>query len=149
VYCYVDDEEIVDPMLRQHLAVWGIDLAGVVVTEKSLAEMQLDLQYKYSFNMSSAEGVPLQAVFGPGLTGLVNLGNSCYVSSVIQVFRLPLTLLVFVCLCTLRLCRVCQGNLTSRHCSVSQNGKRDILLLLKFIPTNVTSHTTASERDHV
>ena len=86
MYCYVDDEEIVDPMLRQHLAVWGIDLAGVVVTEKSLAEMQLDLQYKYSFNMSSAEGVPLQAVFGPGLTGLVNLGNSCYVSSVIQVF---------------------------------------------------------------
>jgi ubiquitin carboxyl-terminal hydrolase 5/13 len=92
VYCYADDEEISDPMLGDHLAVWGVDLRSVVVTEKSLAEMQLDLQFKYSFNMSSSEGTPLQPVFGAGLTGLVNLGNSCYVSSVIQVSppRLPL-----------------------------------------------------------
>jgi ubiquitin carboxyl-terminal hydrolase 5/13 len=85
VYCYYDDEEIFDPMLGEHLRVWGIDLASVVVTEKSLAEMQLDLQFKYSFNMSSSKGVPLQAVFGKSLTGLQNLGNSCYVSSIIQV----------------------------------------------------------------
>jgi ubiquitin carboxyl-terminal hydrolase 5/13 len=85
VFCYSDDEEIVDPELSSHLKNWGIDLADVVVTEKSLAEMQLDLQYKYSFNMSTNTGEPLQPVFGPGLTGLQNLGNSCYVSSIIQV----------------------------------------------------------------
>jgi ubiquitin carboxyl-terminal hydrolase 5/13 len=85
VYCYTDDEEIIDPELSMHLENWGIRLADVIVTEKSLAEMQLDLQYKYSFNMSSSTGEPLQPVFGPGLTGLQNLGNSCYVSSIIQV----------------------------------------------------------------
>ena len=85
VYCYEDDEEIVDPELARHLGNWGITLDEVVVTEKSLAEMQLDLQYKYSFNMSTSTGEPLQPVFGPGLTGLQNLGNSCYVSSIIQV----------------------------------------------------------------
>ena len=85
VFCYSDDEEIVDPGLSVHLANWGIRLAEVVVTEKSLAEMQLDLQYKYSFNMSTSTGEPLQPVFGPGLTGLQNLGNSCYLSSILQV----------------------------------------------------------------
>jgi ubiquitin carboxyl-terminal hydrolase 5/13 len=67
------------------LAHWGINISKVVQTEKSLAEMQLDLQYKYSFNMSTETGEPLTPVFGPGLTGLQNLGNSCYVASVIQV----------------------------------------------------------------
>jgi ubiquitin carboxyl-terminal hydrolase 5/13 len=85
MYCYLDDEEIVDPELQSHLAYWGINLAEVVVTEKSLVEMQLDLQYKYSFNMSTATGEPLEPVFGPGLTGLQNLGNSCYMASVVQV----------------------------------------------------------------
>lgn len=92
VYCYMDDDEIVDPNLSAHLANWGIHLADVVVTEKSLTEMQLDLQYKYSFNMSKSTGEPLPPVFGPGLTGLQNLGNSCYVSSIIQV----ILFLVFV-----------------------------------------------------
>ena len=89
VYCYKDDDEIIDNDLAIHLAHWGIDIANVVVTEKSLAEMQLDLQYKYSFNMSTPTGEPLQPVFGPGLTGLQNLGNSCYVASIIQVTSIP------------------------------------------------------------
>jgi ubiquitin carboxyl-terminal hydrolase 5/13 len=94
IFCYADDEEIVDPELQSHLANWGICLADVVVTEKSLAEMQLDLQYKYSFNMSTSTGDPLLPVFGPGLTGLQNLGNSCYVSSIIQVLQTKETLLI-------------------------------------------------------
>jgi ubiquitin carboxyl-terminal hydrolase 5/13 len=89
VYCYLDDEEIVDPEIKSHLAHWGINLADAVQTEKSLVEMELDLQYKYSFNMSTETGEPLQPVFGPGLTGLQNLGNTCYVASVIQVFTYP------------------------------------------------------------
>ena len=90
VYCYADDEEIVDPDLAAHLSTWGVDIAKVEVTEKSLAEMQLDLQYKYSFNMQTDSGEPLQPVFGPGLTGLQNLGNSCYLASIVQaLFSIP------------------------------------------------------------
>jgi ubiquitin carboxyl-terminal hydrolase 5/13 len=85
VYCYAHDDEVIDHELAAHLLHWGIDIAKVVVTEKSLAEMQLDLQYKYSFNMSTSTGEPLQPVFGPGLTGLQNLGNSCYVATIVQV----------------------------------------------------------------
>ena len=84
VYCYKCNEERVDPGLATHLSRWGINLADREKTEKSLMEMQVEHNLKWDFSMTTQDGRELEPIFGPGFTGLKNLGNSCYLSSVIQ-----------------------------------------------------------------
>lgn len=84
VYCYKCNEERVDPELATHLAHWGIYLAGREKTEKSLMEMQVEHNLKWEFSMTTEDGRELAPVFGPTFTGLANLGNSCYLSSIMQ-----------------------------------------------------------------
>ncbi|KAL4901968.1 hypothetical protein BDW74DRAFT_159364 [Aspergillus multicolor] len=84
IYCYRCNEERVDPELATHLSHWGINLAGREKTEKSLMEMQVEQNLKWDFLMTTGDGHDLSPVFGAGFTGLSNLGNSCYLSSVVQ-----------------------------------------------------------------
>lgn len=84
IYCYSCNEERTDPELANHLAHWGILLAGREKTEKSLMEMQVEHNLQWEFSMTSQDGRDLVPVFGPRLTGLANLGNSCYLSSIMQ-----------------------------------------------------------------
>lgn len=84
IYCYKCNEERVDPELATHLAHWGIYLAGREKTEKSLMEMQVEHNLKWEFSMTTEDGRELTPVFGPAFTGLANLGNSCYLSSIMQ-----------------------------------------------------------------
>lgn len=90
IYCYLCNEERTDPDLAAHLAHWGIDIRGREKTEKSLMEMQVEHNLRWDFSMTKEDGQELSPIFGPGFTGLTNLGNSCYLSSVVQcVFSLP------------------------------------------------------------
>ncbi|PHH92758.1 hypothetical protein CDD83_5382 [Cordyceps sp. RAO-2017] len=90
VYCYKCDDERVDDSLGQHLAHWGIMLAERQKTEKSLTEMQIEQNLKWDFSMTTEGGKELRPLFGPGLTGLRNLGNSCYLASIAQcLFDMP------------------------------------------------------------
>ncbi|KAF6792675.1 ubiquitin carboxyl-terminal hydrolase [Colletotrichum sojae] len=84
VYCYKCDEERVDGDLGQHLGHWGIILAEQQKTEKSLTEMQIEQNLRWDFSMTTGDGRELKPLFGAGLTGLKNLGNSCYLASIIQ-----------------------------------------------------------------
>ncbi|BDD63817.1 hypothetical protein MAP00_008675 [Monascus purpureus] len=84
IYCYQCNEERVDPYISSHLSHWGINLKDREKTEKSLMEMQIEHNLKWEFSMTTEDGHELKPVFGPGFTGLINMGNSCYLSSIIQ-----------------------------------------------------------------
>lgn len=90
VYCYSCDEERVDPLLQEHLAHWGIKLANRTKTERSLQEMQIEQNMKWEFSMTDEDGKEMTPLSGPGLTGMKNIGNSCYLASIMQaLFALP------------------------------------------------------------
>lgn len=84
IYCYRCNEERTDPELASHLAHWGINIAESHKTEKSLMELQVEQNLKWEFAMTAEDGHTLQPIFGPGFTGLKNLGNSCYLGSIVQ-----------------------------------------------------------------
>lgn len=91
VYSYDEDDMVEDPFLEQHLKHFGINIAQLEKSEKSMLELEIEMNQKIGewsiITESDAQLVPL---FGPGYTGLFNLGNSCYLNSVIQVlFTIP------------------------------------------------------------
>ena len=44
----------------------------------------MDLNIKFEYNAITEGGADLQPLFGPGHVGLNNLGNYCYMSSILQ-----------------------------------------------------------------
>ncbi|TFK48016.1 ubiquitin carboxyl-terminal hydrolase 14 [Heliocybe sulcata] len=84
IYCYTCNDAKVDPDLARHLRTFGINVETQTKTEKSMTELQIEHNLKFDFSLTDESGKALEPVFGPGLTGLSNLGNSCYMASVVQ-----------------------------------------------------------------
>ncbi|KAJ6950298.1 ubiquitin carboxyl-terminal hydrolase 14-like [Populus alba x Populus x berolinensis] len=85
VFSYPEDDSVVDPLLAQHLAFFGIDFSALQKTEMTTAERELDQNTNYDWNRIQESGQDVEPIFGPGYTGLVNLGNSCYMAATMQV----------------------------------------------------------------
>ncbi|XP_054160673.1 ubiquitin carboxyl-terminal hydrolase 5-like [Oppia nitens] len=91
VYSYDEDDMVDDPNLTKHLAHFGINIAKMEKTDKSMIELEIDLNQQFGeWSIIQEEGSQLVPLYGPGYTGLANLGNSCYLNSVMQViFTIP------------------------------------------------------------
>lgn len=85
VFSYPEDDSVLDPLLAQHLAFFGIDFSSLQKTEMTTAERELDQNTNFEWNRIQESGQEVEPIFGPGYTGLVNLGNSCYLAATMQV----------------------------------------------------------------
>ena len=58
----------------------GINVAVMEKTEKSMVELEIDVNKEYEFSTIAESGAQLVPIFGPGYTGMQNLGNTCYMN---------------------------------------------------------------------
>ena len=85
IYCYSCNNDVKDPELALHLQNFGIDITTQKKTDKTVTEMNLEFNLNFTLSKAIEEGKIFTPVYGPGFTGLENLGNSCYMNSVIQI----------------------------------------------------------------
>ncbi|CAD5207649.1 unnamed protein product [Bursaphelenchus okinawaensis] len=93
VYSYAEQDTVRDPYLKKHLAHFGLDLNKFQKTEKSTFELEMDLNQKWEWSRCCEDGVTLDSAYGGGFTGLINVGSSCYMNSVLQCLALNPVLL--------------------------------------------------------
>ena len=49
-------------------------------TEKSMVELEIDVNKKFEYSTITESGTRLVPIYGPGYTGMKNLGNTCYMN---------------------------------------------------------------------
>ncbi|NXA75577.1 UBP13 hydrolase, partial [Thryothorus ludovicianus] len=89
VYSFDEEEPVLDPHIAKHLAHFGIDMLQMQVTENGLRDN--DIKPRVSeWEVIQEAGMKLKPMYGPGYTGMKNLGNSCYLNAVMQaIFSIP------------------------------------------------------------
>ncbi|KAK7200257.1 ubiquitin hydrolase [Novymonas esmeraldas] len=83
-YCYACDDDVEDVHFVPHMAHFGIDVYTAKKTAKTMGELEYDYSSQFDFNKITEAGASLVPAYGPGRTGIENIGNSCYLASVMQ-----------------------------------------------------------------
>ncbi|GMT28614.1 hypothetical protein PFISCL1PPCAC_19911, partial [Pristionchus fissidentatus] len=84
VFSYDEDDAVTDPNLEKHLSHFGLVMKEMKKSEKSTVELELDMNQKWEWAQCQEDGENLETVYGPFHTGIINIGSSCYINSVIQ-----------------------------------------------------------------
>ena len=86
VYSYhpSEDRSCCDPKLAEHLAHFGIDIMRQEKTVKTTTELSVELNNSHDYSKITEGDKDLTPAYGKGFQGLHNLGNSCYMASVLQ-----------------------------------------------------------------
>lgn len=86
VFSYAEDDLVKNPKLKEHLFRLGINIMNMEKSEKSMLEMQLELNKTHEFSLVMNEGSELDELKegAKGLVGMTNIGNSCYITSLMQ-----------------------------------------------------------------
>uniref|UniRef100_A0A4W3GQM9 Ubiquitin carboxyl-terminal hydrolase n=2 Tax=Callorhinchus milii TaxID=7868 RepID=A0A4W3GQM9_CALMI len=84
VYSFAEEEVVLDPSIAEHLMHFGIDMLRMQTLDSDIKQRISEWQVVQESEMK------LKPIYGPGYTGIRNLGNSCYLSSVMQIiFSIP------------------------------------------------------------
>lgn len=74
--------------MSAHLAVLGIAVKEQKKTERTIAELSLDLNLNFSLSkLLEGKDHDFEIAYGGDNTGINNIGNSCYINSVLQMLN--------------------------------------------------------------
>ncbi|CAI5639422.1 unnamed protein product [Oreochromis niloticus] len=91
VYSFEEEEAVLDPHVSEHLSHFGIDMLQMQKRTENGHHTDNKPRPRVSeWEVIQESGMKLKEVYGSGYTGIKNLGNSCYLSTVMQVlFSIP------------------------------------------------------------
>ncbi|XP_055364247.1 ubiquitin carboxyl-terminal hydrolase 13 isoform X5 [Betta splendens] len=91
VYSFEEEEAVLDPHISDHLSHFGIDMLQMQKRTENGHHTDNSARPRVSeWEVIQESGMKLKVVYGSGYTGIKNLGNSCYLSTVMQVlFSIP------------------------------------------------------------
>ncbi|XP_067897575.1 ubiquitin carboxyl-terminal hydrolase 13 isoform X2 [Heterodontus francisci] len=90
IYSFDEEEAVLDANIAEHLMHFGIDMLKMQMVRKNINPVDNIKPRISEWEVVQESGMKLKPIYGSGYTGIKNLGNSCYLSSVMQIiFSIP------------------------------------------------------------